>query len=455
MSRGRHALVVAAIGLHLLGCRGESVIFFQGEAHPDASSVLLVLEQGSTIHIEAGTASSGVPAFDPSFALPDSISESEDARLTLVSLSQSITHLGLHRPGPILAATERTRTLESLTPLSITSASIFGEASARALTESEPSARLRAFAFPRVPLCPIIQEQLFPSEWNTRELVSVRDDLAVGVSSGDVVVLRPNRPPEEFPLPDGETGLGLGLSREGIVWVTTSSRAAVFDPETGRFTRSVPLPEGLRARGVFDDEAEGVLYLVSTEVHIWEYPHQTGIWRNAYTMPRGLVREEQAALAPPRIEPTASPGRFFLIMEDVAGVLDYSAETQRIFVGDRTGAGFPSFARLETDELLVAESFTGDLYLFDGLEWRAAGQGVAKMYGLAPLSTRRWMFFTFRAVVGVLDLDDPRSCPDIAVQNWDNGRNIVRAGDEYWVGVQSNRAAWGWGRLSVQLEPYF
>lgn len=455
--RGRSArvLILAGATSQLVGCRADSDIFIQGEAHPEARSVLMVLEQGGTLHIEAGTASLGVPTFDPSFVLPEVISESDDAHLTLVSLGQALGHLGLRQPGPVLAASERTRTLSSLAPLRIERARLFGEPSERVLTKSEPSAGLSAFAFARIPLCPNVQEEFFPSEWNVRELVSVRDDLAVAVSSGSVVVLRPDRPLQESPLPSGEFGLGIGLSRQGVVWVTTSSRAAVFDPESGQLTRSVPMPEGKTARGVFDDEAAGVLYLVSTEIDVWEYTHQTATWRNAYSVPENLVRDEQARLVPARISPTPEPGRFLLIMEEVAGVLDYSAEAQKLFLGERTGAGFPSFARLETGEVLVAESFTGDLYLFDGLEWRAAGQGPAKMHGLAPLSARRWMFITARAVTGVLDLDDPRSCPESAIPNRNNGRNIVRVGDDYWIGVQASQAAWGWGRLKVQLEPHF
>jgi hypothetical protein len=265
--------------------------------------------------------------------------------------------------------------------------------------------------------------------------------------------LRPGGEFEDVPLPNGEFGMGIGLSRNGHVWVTTSSRAARFDPITKTFSQSVPLPRPGDFRGVFDDEFSGRLYLVSVEVEVWELEHATGIWTLTYAVPDPLIRRLQVVSVPARIVPHPDPGRFFLAMEEVSAVLDYSRESQSLYSGDRVGSGFPSIGVLPDANIIVSESFGGDLYLFDGSRWQSAGRGPAQIYGLSHLEGRRFMFLTLAAVVGVLDLDDPRSCPEVPMLNWDNGRTIARSGDDYWVGIRTNLGERGWGRLIVTLPP--
>lgn len=442
---------VASISLAwtLFGCGSDTSIFVSAEFPTAARSVVIALEQEERRFVEAHPAS--LPSVE--VTVPEGLSDSDPAELTIVSLSQRLEDLGLSEPGPLAPATGRTRALSSLSPLSIVGTRLFEDddnpvATTRALSEG-----LAGYPVAKVPRCPDIAFEFVSASGSVRDAVEYQPELAVGLTGASVTLLRPGGSFTEVPLPEGEFGEGIGLSRNGRVWVTTSSNAVQFDPESGTFGRPIPLPRPGEFRGVFDDDLSGRLYLVSTEVEIWEYEHASGIWTLSYAVPDPLIRRAQVVNVPARIVPQPSPGRFFLAMEEVSAVVDYAGEETTLYSGDRVGSGFPSIGVLPDRSVIVSESFSGDLYLFDGRTWQSAGQGPARLYGLSHLEGRRFMFLSLAAVVGVLDLDDPRSCPEVPMLNWDNARTIVRSGDDFWVGIRTNLRERGWGRLIVTLPP--
>lgn len=447
LARPAAAYWVAA--LVLVSCGSESVIFVQGEVPSGANTVLFALEQEDLLHVEAFPTTQ--TAFD--VTPPGSLSTTSPASLTMLSLAQSLGGIGLRAPGPLLPATGRSRPLSSLEPLRVDHALLFDDASSPTLVQGDLSAELSDFPIARVASCPGFEHEFVEADGPIRDLVSVRADLAVGLSSGRITTFRSGGLEVALTFPAGEIGHGIGKSRNGLIWVSTSSRAAVFDPETNSLVRTVPIASDQRFSGVFDDEADGRLYLLSTEAELWTYEHSSGALSLRYSFPEILVRRPEVSTSPPRFVPLPEPGGFVLALEEVAAVLEHRAEGQRLFTGERPGAGYSAISTLPTGEILVAESFGGDLYLYGANGWKSAGQGPTRVYGLSYLEARRWLFVTVRAVIGVLDLDNPRSCPERAILNWNNAKNLVHVSGEYWMGVTSSQFGTGWGRVRLIPAP--
>lgn len=446
--RGLPATTLLLAVTSAASCGKSQTVYVQGEAPPGAASVLLALEQDEAQHVELREARQEVLAL----AFPDSMDEERPTSLTFAALALPMEALGATKAGPISPAPEPAVALGELPPLEVRVASLVGGLDRAVLAPGPLSPWLGAFTLPRQISCPTIEHELVLPELGIRDAVSVSADLAVGLSNAALTTFRAGQPPIQVPLEGGEVGRGIGLSREGRVWVSTSSRAAVFDPDTGQFTRSVSIGDDRRFLGLFDDEANGHLYLVSSEAEIWEYEHANGVLRLGFTVPDHLVRRPQIEKVQARIVPLPEPGRFIMAMEEIAAVLDYDGASTHLFTGERPGNGFPAIVRLEDRRIMVVESVFGDIYLFDGMTWTAAGQTTSRIYGLSPLDEGRWLFVTVRAIAGVLDLAAPGSCPERPLSGWNDARSLVRVGDDFYVATTDSRVQAGWGRLTVTLD---
>jgi hypothetical protein len=285
------------------------------------------------------------------------------------------------------------------------------------------------------------------------DVVTLDHSTVLALSRTELIRFHIDETPERLPLPADENGTAIVMSDAGRVWVATSSAVRPFDPATGRYgPTEFPLPTGAAVIGLMvrevDPEPEVWIFTEAAQLFV-RRGEATG-FELEYEFSDTLVRLEELGTrtsAPTRFVPLEGED-FLLAGQDVSLVLERVAGRFRLLGPRAQSIGYGGALRRPDGTVLLTESLTGTVYLYDRGALDAVSVRTTGINGLAVLDEERFVFVTSAGSVGVL-FPDQRSCPLDPTPVWSNLRSIARLGDAYVVAGGHPAAEHGFGVLRL------
>lgn len=419
-----------------------------GSIPPEAQTVLVGIEQGELRVLQAQPVAEGVMELE----VPDAFSGDEPILLTRLAVRESLTELGLPRPGPLPSSPPRSRPISSLEILAAQSVGIDGSDSA-SLVDAAISPWIMEHPVPRSDACLRgATEELIRVSSGPRDILELWPGFAIAVFVHDVVFLDTTGPMHTFPFLSGELAGAAGLGAGGRVWVATSSRAFVVDPNSGVFSASVPIPSEVSPIGVAEDPSTNDLYLFSTRAQLWRRRVGQPAFELFYSVPVDRVRRPGIENQTARFHFTG-PGQFIMAVDDLSAVIEVAQEEVRLLSNIPVGSGFRFITRTQTGRVLLAEAARGDLFEYFPGRLEPRGQLPTRLMGLVPLDEdgRRLAFLGSAGALGTIDLELPEDCSAIQAGQLTGPDAFIGVGSRFLVRGEIHRSTYGIAWLELEF----
>lgn len=418
-----------------------------GELPSGARSFVLALEQEEARSLYAHP----VSAEPLRLAFPATFSDSQPVTLTRLALGESLRDLGLAASGPLPASPEPRRSLSTLTPLAVETASVFSTESVSPFREGTASDWILEHPIPRLDRCVArARDEVIVDTRPPRDMLLVRPDFAVGVSLDGWHLFDAEGLILSIAAEAGEDGRSVGLGLGGRIWIATSSRAGVLDEATGALTEQVSLPPGTVPIGVGEDPARGDLYVFSAtdEATLWRRVSGEPRFERLYTVPGTRVRIEGLQKQIARFFYPAS-GRVAVAIDDVSALLEVDGDDVNLVETDPVGSGFSAVLIEENGRVLLAESALGGLYEYQPGRLDRIAQITTKVIAMAPLGSGRYAYVTAPGLLGTFDLRLGESCSEVPIGAWSGGSALLRMGDRLLAAGNVGPFQWGFRWLAL------